>query len=272
MSTVSRPSGGDKPGSGPRGDNRQAVERLDAAVVAAAAVASVAVTGVGVLDKVVTILATVHARSAVSLVELVEATGYSRATAHRLASALEDHRLLRRDDRGRWVLGLRLFEWGSAAISEMGLVDAARPLLSDLRDATGLTAQLYVRDGDHRVCIASAEPRAGLRDTVPVGVPLPLDRGSGGKVLLAWAGDRDEFGIESTLLATVRRRGWAESVGEREPGVASVSAPIRDRDGAVRAAVSVSGPVERMGRKPGERLAVAVMGAAASVERSLGSR
>jgi DNA-binding IclR family transcriptional regulator len=228
------------------------------------------VTGVGVLDKCVTILAAVHASGALSLADLVEATGYSRATAHRLASALEDHRILRRDARGRWILGLRLFEWGSAAVGETGLVDVAGPVLADLRERCGASAQLYVRDGDHRVCIASAEPRTGLRDTVPVGAPLPLDRGSGGKVLLAWADDGADFGVDPVVLAAVRKRGWAESVSEREVGVASVSAPVRDRDGAVRAAVSVSGPIERMGRKPGDQFARAVLLAALAIERGLG--
>jgi DNA-binding IclR family transcriptional regulator len=227
-------------------------------------------TGVGVLDKCVTIVAAIHAAGALSLAELVTVTGFSRATAHRLASALEDHRVLRRDARGRWILGLRLFEWGSAAVGETGLVDVAGPVLADLRDRCGASAQLYVRDGDRRVCIASAEPRTGLRDTVPVGAALPLDRGSGGKILLAWADDGAGSGVDPAVLAAVRRRGWAESVSEREVGVASVSAPVRDRDGTVRAAVSVSGPIERMGRKPGDQFASSVLLAALAIERGLG--
>lgn len=66
-------------------------------------------------------------------------------------------------------------------------------------------------------------------------------------------------------LAAVRRTGWAATVGEREPGVASVSAPVHDRSGAVVAALSVSGPVDRLGRRPGERLAGAVVAAAAEL-------
>ncbi len=81
-------------------------------------------------------------------------------------------------------------------------------------------------------------------------------------MLLAWADDADAFDIASGLLATVRRRGWAESVGEREAGVASVSAPVRSGDGTVVAAISVSGPIERLGQHPGRRLARAVTEAA----------
>jgi DNA-binding IclR family transcriptional regulator len=227
-------------------------------------------SGVGVLDKAVTILAAVHAHGPLSLAGLVQATGLPRPTAHRLACALEDHRLLGRDDAGRFRLGLRLFELGSAALGDVGLVDAARPVLADLRDATGESAQLYVRDGDHRVCLVSVEPRSGLRDTVPVGTPLPLDAGSGGRVLLAYSDDARRFpSVDGELLADVRRRGWAESAGEREPGVGSVSAPVRGPGGRVVAAVSVSGPLERLGAEPGRRHATAVAAAARAVERRL---
>ena len=78
--------------------------------------------------------------------------------------------------------------------------------------------------------------------------------GSGAKVLLAWS-DPDGWpdGVDAAGLRAVRQRGWAVSVAEREPGVASVSAPVRDRAGAVIAALSVSGPLDRLGRRPGPR-------------------
>jgi DNA-binding IclR family transcriptional regulator len=66
----------------------------------------------------------------------------------------------------------------------------------------------------------------------------------------------------ATMLAAVRRRGWAQSVGEREQGVASVSAPVRSSSGRVVAAVSVSGPIERLTRQPGRMHAPAVLAAA----------
>ena len=70
-------------------------------------------------------------------------------------------------------------------------------------------------------------------------------------------------------LADVRRRGWAQSAAEREPGVASVSAPVRDRDGVVIAAVSISGPIDRMGRRPGDRWAADLLAAAEALTQRL---
>lgn len=222
-------------------------------------------SGIGVVDKSVAILGTV-AQAPRTLAELVEATGLPRATAHRLAVALEVHRLIARDAEGRFVLGPRV---GELAISLPDpLVTAAGPILAWIRDECGESSQLFRRDGNERVCIAAAERATGLRTTVPVGSRLPLSAGSGAQVLCAWADpsslghvlDGAEFTARS--LADVRRRGWAQSIGQREAGVASVSAPVLGAGGTLLGALSLSGPIERLGRNPGQRFApVLVTGA-----------
>jgi DNA-binding IclR family transcriptional regulator len=143
-------------------------------------------------------------------------------------------------------------------------------VLTDLRDETGESAQLYVRDGDHRVCVAAADRPSGLRDTVPVGARLSLAAGSGARVLLAWS-DPSTWpdGVDPAIVRGVRQRGWAASVAEREPGVASVSAPVRDGDGAIVAALSVSGPIDRLGPRPGPRFGPTLVRAAARLGREL---
>ncbi len=212
------------------------------------------VSGVGVLDKAVDVLAALS-DGPKHLSELVDATGLPRATDHRLASALQVHDLVRRDGDGRFALGFGLATLGRAALDSAPLAQLARPALAWLRDETEESAQLYVRDGDHRVCIESLESPHGLRTIVAVGASLPLDAGSAGRVL---AGHK------------VPERGWIESVGEREAGVASVSAPVRDRRGGMVAAVGVSGPIERTTRRPGQRYGASVVRAARMVEDALG--
>lgn len=208
----------------------------------------------GVLDKAVSIIDALEA-GPLTLADLAAATGLPRATAHRLAVALEAHALVGRDAGGRFVLGARLRALGlAAADGRRSLAEAAAAPLAALRSATGESAQLYVRHGDLRVCVVSLESPHSLRTIVPVGAALPMDLGSAGRVL---AGDVDAL-----------RRGWAESVEERERGVASVSAPVVV-DGAVVAAVSVSGPVERTTRAPGRRYGAAVLDAARAVEAAL---
>jgi DNA-binding IclR family transcriptional regulator len=225
-------------------------------------------SGVGVLDKAVVILAFLSEGGPATLAEVVEGTGLSRPTAYRLLSALEAHHLVGRKS-GRYSLGMRLLGWGDRAVG-LDLVEAARPVLAALADETGESVQLYVRVGDRRVCVASVERAGGgLRDTVPVGAVLPLERGSGGKVLLAWAEDGGGF-QDVAELEEIRGRGWAESVAEREAGVASVSAPVFGSGGELRAAVCVSGPLSRLGERPGGRLAGPVVAAAREIEAALG--
>jgi DNA-binding IclR family transcriptional regulator len=230
-------------------------------------------SGVGVLDKSVAVLATLESGPA-SLAQLVAATGLARPTAHRIAVALERHRLVSRDSQGRFVLGPRLAELATAA-GEDRLLAIAQPILIQLRDLTGESAQLYRRQGDSRICVAAAERATGLRDTVPVGSALPMTAGSAAQILLAWEDpERMHRGLQNAAfsaaaLSGIRRRGWAQSVGEREQGVASVSAPVRSPGGKVIAAVSVSGPLERLSRQPGRMHAPAVLAAAERLSESL---
>ena len=202
------------------------------------------VTGVGVLDKAMSVLRSV-ASGPRTLAELQESTGIPRATAHRLAAALEQHGMLRRDGDGRFDLGLGLVPLGQTAAERFPLIEHARPVLDDLRDETGESVQLFVREGTHRRCVLSLESTHGLRWIVPQGALLPLDVGSAGRVL---SGERS-------------RSGWIQSVGEREAGVASVSAPVFAADGSTIAAVSVSGPIERLSRHPGKRFGDSVIAA-----------
>jgi DNA-binding IclR family transcriptional regulator len=203
------------------------------------------VSGVGVLDKAVMILDALEGGPC-SLDDLVSRTGLTRPTVHRLAVALEKHAFVGRDADGRFLLGVRL--------TGTTLERVARPVLEDLRDETGESTQLYVPRHDKRVCVVSIESPHGLRTIVPVGAVLPMDKGSAGKVL-RWVGEA--------------QKGWAQSVEEREKGVASVSAAVFHEDDIV-AAVSVSGPVERTTRTPGRRYAKAVMTAALRIERGMG--
>jgi DNA-binding IclR family transcriptional regulator len=229
-------------------------------------------SGIGVLDKAVGVLHTI-AESPCGLAELCDRTGLPRATAHRLAAGLEAHRFLARDGDGRWRLGPAVSEL--AAHVNDPLLTASAAVLPRLREITGESVQLYRREGTSRICIAAVEPPAGLRDTVPVGARLPLTAGSGAKVLLAYSDDATRHAVLPTakfsdrVLTEVRRRGWAQSAAEREPGVASVSAPVRDAHGAVIAAISVSGPIDRIGRRPGARWAADLLAAADALTRRL---
>lgn len=223
-------------------------------------------SSVGTLRKAGAILDAVE-MGPQDLADLTAMTGLPRATAHRLAGSLVDLRLLARDELGRYAIGPRIAELQAAAGSDR-LRAVALPTLRRLRDETGESAQVYRRQGRQRVCVASVEPETGLRDTVPEGALLTMRAGSAAQVFAAWG--TEDFGFAPRLLATIRGRGWAESVGEREPGVASVSAPVWSGDRVV-AAVSISGPLDRLSRNPGRTFGEVVLRAAAGLDTALAS-
>ncbi len=210
------------------------------------------------LDKSALVLRAV-ADGPCALAELVDRTGLPRATAYRLATALVAHRLLAVGG-GSYALG----PWLAELAGDDPLTARAASVLDALRAETGASAQLFRRRGDERVCVAASDVPAGLRDTVPVGTRLPMTAGSAAQALLCEETEPPAGAVfTAAALAACRRRGWAQSVAERAPGVASVSAPVRDVGGRIVAAVSVSGPTALLGRSPGRLRGDAVRRAAA---------
>ena len=172
-------------------------------------------------------------RSAVSASELSRQTGLSVSTAHRLALQMVDYGFLRRSESGTFRLGDRFVR---SALENAGL-----PVLQELRDRTGETAQLWVRRGDERVCLLSADSQHELRAILPVGSRLPLPQGSSGRLLAA----------DDDALAELATAGWIESVGMRTPGLGSISAPVQTDEGII-AAVCLAMPLARVVKSPGQ--------------------
>ena len=182
-------------------------------------------SGVGVLDKAAAVLAALES-GPMTLAGLVQSTGLARPTAHRLAVALEHHRLVGRDLQGRFVLGPRLAELASAA-GEDRLLATAGPILNRLRDITGESSQLFRRQGDVRVCVAAADRPSGLRDSIPVGSQLSMSAGSAAQVLLAWEEpDRLQRGLANANFSAVALTGVRRQSALEWRAPAPAPAPI----------------------------------------------
>lgn len=221
-------------------------------------------SGIKVLDRSIALIDAVAAGEK-TLSELSADTGLPRATTHRLATALEVHQILVRTGTGAWAIGPALARYASLAPSK--IIDAAAPIMADLVDTTKESVQLYELTGSSRTCVAAVEPPSGLTHTVPVGSQLPLDRGSAAKVFAAHNLVDAPFTDEE--MATVRSTGIAESVAEREVGLASVSTPIYGANGAVLAVLSISGPVERLKPTPAEKWGPELRAAASKLTQAL---
>lgn len=197
------------------------------------------------LERAAAILDAVGPAS-VTASELARRTGLSVSTTHRLALSMVEYGFLRRTDSGSFRLGHRFVR--------TTLESSALPVLEELRETTGETAQLWIRRGNERVCVLSADSRHELRATLPPGSRLQLPAGSSGRLL---AGEPD-------ALRELETGGWVESVGMRTPGLGSVSAPVRTQ-GNIVAAICLAMPLARVAHSPGADFGDAVLRAAQRV-------
>ena len=248
-------------------------------------------SGVGVLDKVMAVLHVFpDGTTRLEPVQVAVRLGISQPTAYRLMKAMADHGLLERDPAG-YRLGVSLLHLGAKVAEGLDVKHAAHPHMVWLRDETGENAELHLRHGHTRVPIDVVASRLNLRPMGQVGIPFPLHVGASAKVLLAWlepdevcalteaslAADPEHHPLQfdatdfERALAQTRDRGWAGSDGEREAGVASYAAPVRDRFGVVVAAMVVSGPSTRVMAEPAVgRIVEAVSEAAQRASANLG--
>ncbi|BBK41012.1 IclR family transcriptional regulator [Allostella vacuolata] len=172
-----------------------------------------------------------------TLGEISRRTGLYKSTLLRLLASLERQRFVVRLADGRYSLGPTLFRLGALYEQALDLRSAADPILRALAAETGESASVYVRERDRRLCLMRVDSRQNVRDHITVGALLPTDRGAAGRVLLRYEdGPGPDRGAE--LLAA--------SIGERDPELAAVAAPLFDRAGQLVGALCVAGTATRL--------------------------
>lgn len=220
--------------------------------------------------------------------EVAGRLGIHRGRVHRFLMAAKGKGLVSQNPRTRrYSLGFRVLELSSALTRQFDVVAQAQPFLRELRDATSETAGLAVRVGDHRVHLAQAESEHEIRQTFPIGKPLPLYAGAAGKLLLAFLQDNELDLLDTLTLASlteatitdldqlkqalgqVRRQGYAMSTGERMAGSRSISAPVWSWRGDVMA-ITVSGPAFRFTARKAMEAAGLLRAVAARLTQQLG--
>jgi DNA-binding IclR family transcriptional regulator len=222
--------------------------------------------------------------------ELSRRLGLGKSTVHRMLTTLVAEGLVEQDPRtGGYRLGIVMFELGQAVRVHMDLHAAVGPVLTELRTQTGESSQVGVLDGHEVVYVDRMESAHSLRLFTDTGRRVPVHCTSSGKVLLAYLPEARRQAVlrEAPLdaltphtitsrdvlageLDRVRRRGWSEAVNEREIGIASIAAPIRDVSGEVVAAISIGVPLARCNVMALRRLAPVIMEAAEAASRRLG--
>ena len=218
--------------------------------------------------------------------ELARRIGVNPSTASRLLATLEQGRLVERSPGGPYRLGLKLVALSDRVLTQLDVRTRARPLLARLVADTGETATLSVPGDGEAITVDFVPSPSSVVSMARVGRPSIPHATAAGKVMLAFdtagapAAKTLTAYTERTItrpdvlaaeLAAVRDRGWAEAVGEREPDLGAVAAPVFGRGGELAAILGIQGPASRLPAATRRLLRTPLLQAAAELSRALGA-
>lgn len=244
--------------------------------------------GVRSVDRALTILQAIARHGELPMTEIAAAVGVHKSTAFRLLGTLETRGMVERTaDRGAYRLGYGVVQLAAAATGRRDLTSVARPVCERLAERVGETVNLAVPDGDAVVSVDQVIGTAAVTTVNWVGQRTPVHATAAGKLFLAERPDRTarrrrpyhrftEHTIADptelhTHLAGVREQGYATAYEEHEIGLVAVAAPVHSVDGAVVAALVVSGPAYRLTADAVPRVAAEVVAAADEISQRGGA-
>lgn len=228
------------------------------------------------------------AAGAVTLPEIAQRAGLSQSTAHRLATALVEARFLQHEPRRGYGLGSRLIELGFQAHRDSNLLLAARPHLTQLAAQTLNTVHLAALVDDEVIYLDKLPGQRAIEVSSYIGGRNPITTTGVGKALILESGEAEWSRIrekesqagravpsEQAWLESMRRyaaRGCAFDLGEVEPSIRCVAAPVHDASGRIVAAISVTSVVQYMDPERLEQLVPVVKDHADAISLQLGWR
>jgi len=204
--------------------------------------------------------------------ELAQMMGLSKATTYRLAEKLEQRGyLIRNPDNRCYRIGPKVLPLGQKFLGKLDYINVALPYMEKLRDEVDETVSLFIAAKENRICVARVRSTQPLQQIVSVGDELPLDRGSSGRVLRAFAPETVGTSQEDLdQLKQTQRLGYAVSHGERTEGVSAISVPVKNHRGKSIAALTISGPTFRYTEERLPRYIEVVRQTADKISRELG--
>jgi DNA-binding IclR family transcriptional regulator len=198
-----------------------------------------------------------------TLAEISRRAGLHNTTVLRLARTLALSGYMVQKEEGTWRLGAAAGWLGARYQAGFDINDVVEPTLRQLSVETKESASFYVREGAVRSCISRIEGPQSVRHHVRIGMRLPLNLGAPGEVILAFSG------AEGSEFEVIRRRGYHLSMGEREPEVSSVAAPVFGLNWRLLGSMCISGPTARLSKAKLQAHAKTVMNAANQLSYAL---
>jgi len=204
--------------------------------------------GAAAVDRALSLLSAFRSGDAsLGLSELAERTQLYKSTVLRLLASLEHARLVQKLGDGRYALGAEVARLHGVYAASFSLDRVVLPVLRELVAATGESAAYHVRQGEARLCLYRVDSPHPVRDHIKAGDVLPVDRGTGARILIAFETDkaRARGRKDHQLYARIREQGYYTAVGDRLAEVAGISAPVFGVDGALAGALTLTMPSNR---------------------------
>lgn len=224
-----------------------------------------------------------------SLTDLVAELGFSKSTAYGLLVTLENRGYLRRTAAGRYQLGLGFIHLGRAVLDRMNVREVSEPFMARLAAETKETIHLGVLSGPTVVQVGKVDSPLAVKLTSYIGQTRPLHSSGLGKALLAFLPDEEREALIRQMsferktprtitqpdvlrkaLEEARAQGYAVDDEENTMGVRCVAAPIRDHSRQVVAALSASGPADRLSLSRVPEVARMVIACCQEISRTIG--
>jgi DNA-binding IclR family transcriptional regulator len=192
------------------------------------------------VDRALSLLCAFRAGdTALTLADLAVRTQLYKSTALRLLASLEHARLILRSD-GGYSLGPELARLHSIYSASFSLEGEVMPVLRHLVARTRESAAFHVRQSDQRLCLFRVDSPQVMRDHIRAGDLLPLKKGAGGRVLMAYSG------AKGAIYDEIRHDGVVELSGDRVPELTGISAPVFGHGGLLVGALTLTLPTSRL--------------------------
>ena len=181
--------------------------------------------------------------SMLTLAELSEKSGLYKSTILRLIASLEGVKLVKKNPAGTYGLGTEVLVLSRAYKSQNNLSQLVIPILESLVKLTNESAAFHVLQNKHRLCLYRIDSSQLLRDHVKVGDLLPLNHGTGGRILLAFSGAKGKIYDEARKSKVIALS------GDRVKELSGISAPVMDADNQLLGALTLTMPSDRFKAK-----------------------
>ncbi|ANN79487.1 IclR family transcriptional regulator [Bordetella flabilis] len=196
--------------------------------------------GVAAVDRALSVLGVFSATAPMlGLADIAALTQMHKSTVLRLLASLEHAHLVQRQPDGCYALGAGIVRLHQIYAASFSLESVIMPALRQLVAQTKESAAFHVQQGDRRLCLHRVDSPRPVRDHIRVGDLLPLNRGAGGRVLMAFSG------AHGPLYTRIRREQVVVLVGDRVPELAGIAAPVFGPDGGLVGALTLTMPADR---------------------------